>query len=165
MSITVQADAKIVYQPITAADVNRLGSMVRLFGRENRLCDQFNAPIDFKHFNYEVSSLIDMGVAFGFMAVQDERVLGVILYTITKHTFTGLMSSSEIMWFVLPEYRNGSMGVRLLKMMEDDVEEQGVELSGMFYLKNSMPEKIGRFYEKRGYEETETQHLRRIYPR
>lgn len=143
-------------------DLSRLGPLVRSFAKESRLQEQFNARIDVSHFMGTVETLMKSGVGEGIIAEEEGRFIGMVLYVITPHLFTGLKTLTESAWYVFPEVRNSSTGVRLFKAMEQRAKEAGVEIIIMIHLQNLQPEELKGFYEGQGYQLTENSYVKRI---
>lgn len=80
---------------------------------------------------------------------KDEGVpVGVLASLPSKHPFnTNLSILSEVIWYVLPEYRNGRAAVSLFKMFEDEAKKY--DLSSFSLLPG---ENVGvEFIKRKGY--------------
>lgn len=64
-------------------------------------------------------------------------------------------AGTEIAWWIDPEHRAGSNGIKLLKYTEDLARAAGVKYWNMAYMESSMPDHIKSIYEKLGYKKTE----------
>lgn len=67
---------------------------------------------------------------------------------------------SELAWWVEPEYRNTSAGVRLLQTLERAAKEHGSTSLTMICLENMEPDKIQNIYQRMGYKPTERAFVR-----
>jgi GNAT superfamily N-acetyltransferase len=79
-------------------------------------------------------------------------VLGVTAPCIfNKHHNMGV----ELAWWVKPEHRNTSAGIKLLKAIEGAAKDSGVVLWSMVCLESQAPETVEGIYLKLGYHKTE----------
>lgn len=67
-----------------------------------------------------------------------------------------VLAGTEIAWWVEPDYRKGSYGIKLLKLIESLAKDAGVKYWSMVFMESSMPDDIKRIYEALGYELNET---------
>jgi len=68
--------------------------------------------------------------------------------------------AQETFWFVAPEYRGGTMGIRLLNEFETWAAFHGAKRIISAHLTTSMPEKVARVFQRRGYYPAETVHIK-----
>lgn len=61
-------------------------------------------------------------------------------------------TGTELAWWVEPDHRGGSGGIKLLAYMEKLAKEEGIKYWNMVFMASSMPEKIKGIYEKLGYQ-------------
>jgi N-acetylglutamate synthase-like GNAT family acetyltransferase len=67
-----------------------------------------------------------------FVAEKDGQLVGVIAGTIQPHYLNpDVLTMNELMWWVVPEHRYSSAGLRLLKALDQCAEDCGVNLSVM----------------------------------
>jgi len=116
---------------------------------------QFDEPFERDHtlnmvnmaFDHGLLAVVEIeGRCVGFCAAIKSFILG----------STKAMCATELAWFVYPEHRGGKNGVALLQFMEGLVKEQGIKYWTMITMVSSMPEQVGRMYEKLGYVRSET---------
>ena len=62
--------------------------------------------------------------------------------------------ATEIAWYVSPESRGGSQGIKLMQFMESIAKDAGVKYFTMVSMHSSMD--VGSIYERLGYIKTET---------
>lgn len=62
---------------------------------------------------------------------------------------------AELCWWVEPEYRNTSAGIKLLKFLEGQARNGGVDVWSMMLLESSNPEATANIYGKMGYVQSE----------
>lgn len=69
---------------------------------------------------------------------------------------------AELAWWIEPEHRNGTAGLRLLKRAEEQAKKAGVKFLTMVSMQASMPEKIHKLYTSSGYRHEESTYLKVI---
>ena len=62
---------------------------------------------------------------------------------------------AELCWWVEPEHRNTSAGIKLLKFLEGQARNGGVDVWSMMLLESSNPEATANIYDKMGYVQSE----------
>lgn len=70
--------------------------------------------------------------------------------------------ASELVWFVEPEHRNGTTGIKLLKEFERLAAERGAKRLQMVCLESMTPDVVGKIYTKLGYNLVEHHYLKEI---
>lgn len=70
------------------------------------------------------------------------------------------LAAAELAWWLDPDHRSGTAGIRLLKALEGGARNIGVKLLSMMSLESSEPEKIHRLYSARGFSKAETTYLK-----
>lgn len=116
---------------------------------------QFTEPFEPDH----TLKMVEMAYDHGLLAVVDIDGLCVGFCAGVKSFILGstkAMCATELAWWLNPEYRGGKNGVALLQFMEGLVKEQGIKYWTMVSMESSMPEQVGRMYEKLGYVRSET---------
>jgi GNAT superfamily N-acetyltransferase len=116
---------------------------------------QFDEPFEPDHtvnmvrmaHDHELLAVVEIdGKCVGFCAGIKSFILG----------STKAMCATELAWYLYPEHRGGKNGVALLQFMEGLVKEQGIKYWTMVSMQSSMPEQVGRMYERMGYVHSET---------
>lgn len=116
---------------------------------------QFDEPFEPDH----TVKMVRMAYDHGLLAVVDidgERVgfcAGIKSFILGS---TKALCATELAWWLNPEYRGGKNGVALLLFMEELVKEQGIKYWTMVSMQSSMPEQVGKMYERMGYIHSET---------
>jgi GNAT superfamily N-acetyltransferase len=65
-------------------------------------------------------------------------------------------------WWVAPEHRGGTAGIKLLKRLESAAKEKGCVYWSMAFMETSMPSVVKKMYEKLNYELKETSYGKRL---
>ena len=96
-----------------------------------------------------------------FVAALEDSVVGFVLgiaspYIMNKKYLAG----AELAWWVEPEHRKGTTGVRLLKAIEKSAKDLGVKMWSMMSLESVEPEKMERLYNALGYTPMERTYVR-----
>jgi len=120
---------------------------------------QFNEPFEPEHtrhyvqmaFDHELLAVVEIdGENVGFCAAIKSFILG----------STKAYGATELAWWLDPEHRKGKNGIALLLFMEGLVKEQGIKYWTMVSMQSSMPEQVGRMYERMGYVHSETSYTK-----
>lgn len=116
---------------------------------------QFSEPFERDH----TVNMVQMAFDHGLLAVLeiDSRCVGFCAGV--KSPILGnskAWCATELAWYVYPEHRKGKNGIALLQFMEGLVKEQGIKYWTMISMQSSMPEEVGRMYERMGYVHSET---------
>jgi GNAT superfamily N-acetyltransferase len=116
---------------------------------------QFSEPFERDH----TVNMVQMAYDHGLLAVVEIDGLCVGFCAGVKSFILGstkALCATELAWWLNPEHRSGKNGVALLLFMEQLVKEQGIKYWTMISMQSSMPEVVGRMYEKLGYVHSET---------
>jgi GNAT superfamily N-acetyltransferase len=100
-----------------------------------------------------------IGVIFG-LRNEERKLQGIFGAMKYPDPNTGEMVANEMFWWVQPEARG--QGRSLLEAYEAWAGEQGARYLTMVHLSNSMPERLRKLYERRGYRESETHYIKEI---
>ena len=86
-----------------------------------------------------------------FLAEKDNKLIGFIAGITQKYFFSDRMKSTDMGFFVLPEYRGSSAAIRLVQAFEKWSKDQGVEDICFGQTTAIDIEKTQRFYTHLGY--------------
>ncbi len=75
---------------------------------------------------------------------------------------SGVLQGAELAWWVAPDHRGGTLGIRLLQALEDAGRAAGCRYWNMIFMETSMPEAVRSIYERLGYTLKETVYGRRL---
>lgn len=135
----------------TEEDFDEILNMSELFWLDT----QFDEPFERDH----TWHMVNLAFEHGLLAVVeiDSRCVGFCAGV--KSPILGsskALGATEVGWYVYPEHRKGKNGIALLQFMEGLVQEQGIKYWTMVSMQSSMPEEVGRMYERLGYVHSET---------
>jgi len=105
-----------------------------------------------------VEGYIKMSLDMGLLSVADNGkglvgfIGGLSMPCIMNKSF---LTGSELAWWVEPEYRKGSVGLKLLDHIENSAKEMGCKMWSMMSLEQSRPDKMEKIYLSKGYKKTE----------
>lgn len=91
------------------------------------------------------------GAANGFMIVAS-----------TENLCSPTLTACELAWYVSPEARGGSCGIKLLQAGENYAKLIGCKKMSMVFMESSMPQSVKKIYDKLGYKLVETRFERWI---
>ena len=152
----------IEYRDMVEADVEDLRPILRTFVAESKMLEIFQARLNLTHFVASVEQMFELGMAGGVVAEDENHIVGAILYTVTPNIFSGESTAQEVIWYVLPEHREGSVGARLYNRAMTQVIDRGCVYMAMIHLATSMPEALKDFYLKQGYTHMESNYQKRL---
>jgi ribosomal protein S18 acetylase RimI-like enzyme len=119
---------------------------------------QFEEPFERVH----TLSMVELAHSQGLLAVVD--VDGPVGFCAAVKAYTmgssQAWAATELAFWLNPECRGGKHGVALLQFMEKLVQEQKIKYWTMVAMESSMPEVIGKMYEKMGYVRSETSYTK-----
>lgn len=120
--------------------------------------EKFTASVNYPGgFNFEAFSAAwsvaleyDLGVIF---CARDEvgKVVGLFGAHFSDDPFSGWKTANESFWFVLPEARSSSVGIRLFNAFESEAKERDCKKILMVHLKGEFEAPLAALYERRGY--------------
>ena len=106
------------------------------------------------------------GVIFGAFDTDGETPLfkGALAAVVCESPFTGAKMAVEMFWYILPEYRGGFDGMRLIKQYDLWCSVNNVDLGAMIHLETAMdgPSAVAlkALYEGMGFKLVETNYLK-----
>lgn len=71
-----------------------------------------------------------------------------------------VMAGCELVWWLEPKFRQSRLGIDLLKSMESQAKEAGVNIWTMFLLDEVEPEKVDKIYRAMGYVPAERSYMK-----
>lgn len=121
----------------------------------------YSEPFDRDHTEIMVS-LAHEHKLLGVAEVNDQVIgfLAAIKFPLlaNRETFGG----TEVAWWVEPEFRQGTRGIKLLNFMEKQAKEQGIKYWTMVSMESSEPEKAAKIYQHLNYKRSETSYTKEI---
>ncbi len=106
-------------------------------------------------------TLLNSGNGVIFLLLDGETIAGAVGALAHQEQYCDYLCAQEFFWWVQPENR-GLGGVRLYHHLEDWAREKGCRHLRMVYLVNSMPEKVGNFYERCGLKPMEVTYSKEL---
>lgn len=117
------------------------------FYREGVLPGRFNI----QHWLTQWRLIIKSKLGFIWLLMLDGKPVGAIGIILQPDLCDGELAASEAFWYVMPEHRGGTGGIRLLKAAEKFAEQCGATRMFMVRHHAATTEKLERLYEARGY--------------
>jgi len=106
------------------------------------------------------TALITQGSGVIFAYEKDGELVGTIGGVVHRDIYGEALIAVEFFWFIQEEHRG--MGIRLYKTFENWARNRGASSIQMMHLLDLMPEKVGHFYLRQGYEPIETRYSKRL---
>jgi len=158
----VQDVNSVEYNTLTVDDIVDMRELILGFGEASQMLRIFETKMDMDHFERTVSQLFAFGMASGIIAKVDGKIIGVFLYSKSPNVFSAEMTAQEMIWFVLPDYRDKSVGARLYSRATKQAKDQGCVYMAMIHLETSMPSELRAFYNRQGYTHMESNFQKRL---
>ena len=118
------------------------------FHREAKLGGEFSAEV----LIHQMASLGQAGRLGAFGIFDGDDLRGVLIGTIGQHFLSPVLIAQEIMWYVHPEFRNGTGGIRLVSEFEKWAKELGAFAVVMASFKGTdSDDRLSAIYDRRGY--------------
>lgn len=134
-------------------DLPKMIGLAKEFYNSSKFLDRFNLNI----FVINWTNFINNGIGVIWILNDFDGCLGAIKYPDANN---GELIATELFWFVSLNKRRE--GTKLLTEFEKWAKNEGCKRIIMGYLKDLMPDKVERFYEKMGYRAMETNYIKEI---
>lgn len=89
--------------------------------------------------------------AVGFIAIQDNKIIGFISGLFSEYFFSNRKQVSDLGFFVLPEFRGSRAALKLVKSLENWAKEMGADDLHLGQTTAVEMDKTRQFYERLGY--------------
>lgn len=98
--------------------------------------------------------------SFVFFTIRENnKVIGYSGYQIYKHSYDGKKTADQHLLYLLPEYRKGLLGVKLIKFCENRLKEKEV----VHLLQHTSKIKdLGKLFQRLGYTECEVTYSKEL---
>lgn len=137
------------------SDLVELGGVLKEF---YQMMPYGKREVDETHWASVWMSLLTAGVGRVLGLWKDGVLVGGIGILITPALEDGTLIAQEAFWFVTGDSRGG--GMKLFIKGEQLARDAGAERMHMIHLTNSMPDKLKKLYERRGYSKVETTYMK-----
>lgn len=119
----------------------------------------FSEPFEAEH----TQKMVEMAYDHELLAVLevDDHIVGFVA-GISSFLLgsTQAKCGTELAWWVKPAHRGGRNGIALLNFIEQLAARNGIKYWTMVSMESSMPEQVGKMYEKMGYARSETSYTK-----
>jgi GNAT superfamily N-acetyltransferase len=140
----------------TENDLDTLGEMGYLFADlYGKDLMKFRATVFVK----KMKEFMQAGTGIVLTLHEKFDLKGAIAGLLYENVFDGGKCASELFWYVWPGAEKGS-GTKLIEAFEEWAQRRGATRVTMAYMLHNMPERLGTFYEKRGYTPFETHYVK-----
>lgn len=131
------------------------------------MCAEFweHAPYDVEYKAGSATPFLELCLSHGllFVAENDQEIIGFTAgVTVPLMGNSDVLHGTELAWWVSPQHRGGSAGIKLLMALEGAARELGCVYWSMVFMETSMPEAVRGMYDKLGYELKETSYGKRL---
>jgi GNAT superfamily N-acetyltransferase len=110
------------------------------------------------------SGMIEGGTGVIYFGKTDDgRIMGAIGGAFFPSLNTGLLQASELVWYVLPEFRGHALGWALYRLFEMESKRRNVYFMTMSHLAdNDSVDTLREFYKREGYRKMETVYIKEL---
>lgn len=143
---------------LTSIELPLCLQLAPLFFIEGLLPGEFKNEVFIK--TWENLYSINIGKIHG--AFNEEQLYGAIGGIIFPDPNTGDLIATEMFWYVMPEFRKGTVGLRLLNYFENWAIKEGAKRIIMVHLNSLQPDRLSMFYKKRGYSPIEIHYIKEV---
>jgi len=122
---------------------------------------------EFQDMPVDVPSILEHYISmlqYGFVLVAEDegKLVGMLGTLVGPFPFNrNIIVATECMWWVDPEYRSNRIAGALMQAAEEEARSAGCHKFVMSAL-GSSPEKVGAYYQSKGYAPYETAYVRSI---
>lgn len=141
-------------RPCYSWDLPRLVELGRHFFNEAKIGSTFDPGGLLDH----LQALRVSGKLVSFLLVIDRQVVGAIVGCLSKQMMSTAVLVEELFWYVLPDYRGGTGGVRLMKALMEHAEwhADGIVMARL----TAGHTDLHRYYGKLNFTEIESHYLK-----
>jgi GNAT superfamily N-acetyltransferase len=125
-------------------DLPALSECAREFYASSDVLKEFNIS----RFCETWTGFLNSGMGVIFILCEGAEIRGTISGVAYMEPYSYAMIAQEFWWYVLKDSRGA--GIRLYRAFEQWARERGCSVLRMGHLVDSMPEKVGHFYERIG---------------
>jgi RimJ/RimL family protein N-acetyltransferase len=140
----------------TIADVDRLVTMALEFLAQPPFVAM--GPASPRHVRAFVERLITSTDSVVFVATDHGQIVGMIGAGLFEHQLTGQLTGQEVGWWMTPDARGARVALRLL----EEAEFWAFAAGAVAFQVQGPNEKVGRFYQRKGYQQYEAGYFRRL---
>jgi len=108
-------------------------------------------PVNREHFLNFWEQVIRAGIGSFYAATEHDVVYGGFGALFFPDAFSGELHASESFWFVAPEHRNSSVGLKLFNAFEAEAKERKCKAIVMIHLAGLNAEVLEKLYLRKGY--------------
>ncbi len=142
---------------VTTEDIHHIMPLIMAFHKET--LEPFGMGFDIKSVEALIKLFAEQHI--GLVVEDGHQLVGVIGGAIApSFTDFNIKIFNEAIWYVLPDHRGGSSGVKLLKLVEDYCRNIGIHKIAMIGMYNDDRERLAGFYSKMGYRPLETHYIK-----
>lgn len=140
-------------RPATVDDLARIVELGLRFWQEGPYHDQ---PVNRPASAQFAMNLISSTNGKILVGEKDGTIVGVIAFVVTPHFFTGVLTATELIWYVEPEHRPGGIAMKIKWAAEKEAFYMGagkMQFTGPLEEDGSVP--TGNIYKRYGYKPME----------
>ena len=140
----------IHYRQIEWPDIPKILELGERMHKESPFFGQYEFDRD-EVTNYIAHSLNNPQYEFNLVAEKDGEIIGGMLGTVSKLTFCKHYMPNELIVYVEPEHRKGTVGIKLIKAFEKWAYEKGFTSTSIGFSTGINTDRTIGLYERLGY--------------
>ena len=94
--------------------------------------------------------------------VNDGKMVGAMGGLLAPDMNDGEIVATEAFWYVMPEFRHSTGGLKMLVYFEKWAKEMGAKRIVMGHLLTNLPNALPEYYKRRGYSPTEIFYVKQV---
>jgi GNAT superfamily N-acetyltransferase len=118
--------------------------------------------LHFEYWKKRWNEYISNGIGVIIASMVDGKVIGMIGGLVYPCMMTGRQEAVEAFWYMLPDYRKGTYGIKLLQSFEEWAKFNNAVQMKMIHMAHIDPEKIQSMYERMGYKKIEVGFIKEL---
>lgn len=118
----------------------------------------FASQMPYQTAGVDASSVLRMlrsSLAQGLLIIAGDGVGGLLGLKMPLWFDPKTVIAVELAWWLEPEYRSGTVGIRMIDLFEKSAKQAGCHHVSMMLMQNIQPDRVAALYERRGYHLTE----------
>lgn len=131
-------------------DINQIYQCAKSFEKESNVFKSIGG-IDEKTFKENLEKYFNHNLLKCWVVEKENKIVSGLACVEILDFLSNVKCLIEMFWFCLKEYRGNLENIKMFKIMEDYAKNNDIGYIQMIHLCDSMPEKMEKFYKKKGY--------------
>ena len=155
----IETIVKTILRKAEVSDKEQIVDLVKQFFEES--LGNYGLRLSLETINETIANIVTTQV--GFVADKEGKLVGCAGAQLAPSMFDKTqLIGQEFMWYVTKEERKTSVGLRLLKKLEEECISRGASLVIMGCMGNLYVDVLDRFYKRNGFKTLEKQYIKTV---